>query len=104
MGRNYGLGRARTTIPNPWTPRGLSFAISWRTRLPITIMTFLRFQEDTDTVAAGERFQFHMNEQGDITSISAALEPVLPDDIVFTRAAEKNSQGQPNRAFTAKKK
>ena len=47
--------------------------------------------EDSDTPAAGERFQFHMNKQGDVHSISAALEPALSEDIVFTRAAEKIS-------------
>jgi hypothetical protein len=47
--------------------------------------------EDADTPAAGELFQFHMNKQGDIHSISAALEPALPDDVVFARAAEKIS-------------
>ena len=47
--------------------------------------------EDSDTPAAGELFQFHMNKRGDIHSISVALEPGLPDDILFTRAAEKVS-------------
>jgi len=47
--------------------------------------------EDADTPAAGELFQFHINKKGDIHSISAALEPALPEDIVFTRAAEKIS-------------
>lgn len=45
--------------------------------------------EDSDTPAAGELFQFHMDKKGDIHSISAALEPALQEDIVFTRAAEK---------------
>jgi hypothetical protein len=48
--------------------------------------------EDSDTPAAGELFQFQMNKKGDISSISAALEPALQEDIVFTRAAEKISQ------------
>jgi len=47
--------------------------------------------EDADTPAAGELFQFHMDKKGDIHSISAALEPALQEDIVFTRAAEKIS-------------
>lgn len=47
--------------------------------------------EDADTPAAGELFQFHMDKKGDIHSIAAALEPSLPEDIVFTRAAEKIS-------------
>lgn len=45
--------------------------------------------EDADTPAAGEQFQFHMDKKGDIHSISAALEPALQEDIVFTRAAQK---------------
>lgn len=44
--------------------------------------------EDWDTPLAGELFQFHMDKKGDIRSISAALEPALQEDIVFTRAAE----------------
>ena len=48
--------------------------------------------ENSDSVVAGEKFQFHMNKQGDITSVSAALEPALPEDIVFTRAPEKLSK------------
>lgn len=44
-----------------------------------------------------------MNKRGDITSICTALEPALPHDIIFTGAAEKNSQGQSNGAFAATK-
>ena len=47
--------------------------------------------EDADTPASGELFQFHMDKKGDIHSVSAALEPSLQEDIVFTRAAEKIS-------------
>jgi CubicO group peptidase (beta-lactamase class C family) len=46
------------------------------------------FPEDSGHRLAGVRFQFHMNKKGDIDSISAALEPALQEDIVFTRAAE----------------
>jgi CubicO group peptidase (beta-lactamase class C family) len=45
--------------------------------------------EDADTPAAGEQFQFLMDKKGDIHSISAALEPALQEDIVFTRAGQK---------------
>jgi Domain of unknown function (DUF3471) len=45
--------------------------------------------EDAATTLAGEKVQFHMNKKGDIDSISAALEPSLEEDIVFTRAPEK---------------
>jgi CubicO group peptidase (beta-lactamase class C family) len=47
--------------------------------------------EDADSPAASELFQFHMDKKGDIHRISAALEPSLQEDIVFTRAAEKIS-------------
>ena len=47
--------------------------------------------EDAGAPAAGELFQFLMDKKGDIHSISAALEPALQEDIVFTRAAEKVS-------------
>src|SRR5467141_1929915 len=45
--------------------------------------------EDSDSVAAGEKFQFEMNKKGDIDRVSAPLEPSLGEDIVFTRAPEK---------------
>jgi CubicO group peptidase (beta-lactamase class C family) len=48
--------------------------------------------QESDGVAAGEKCQFEMNKKGDIDHISAALEPALGEDIVFTRAPEKLSQ------------
>lgn len=48
--------------------------------------------DDADSPAAGERFQFHMNKQGDIHSVSAALEAAAQEDIVYTRAGEKLSR------------
>ena len=45
--------------------------------------------EGLDGVAAGEKFQFEMSKKGDIDRVSAALEPGLGEDIVFTRAPEK---------------
>jgi CubicO group peptidase (beta-lactamase class C family) len=47
--------------------------------------------EDSDSVAAGEKFQFEMSKKGEIDSIAAALEPALGEDIIFTRAPEKIS-------------
>jgi CubicO group peptidase (beta-lactamase class C family) len=47
--------------------------------------------EDVDSPAAGKLFQFLMDKKGDIHSISAALEPALQEDIVFTRAVDKIS-------------
>ena len=46
---------------------------------------------DSDSIAAGEKFQFEMNKKGDIDRIAAALEPALSEDIIFTRAPEKIS-------------
>ena len=48
--------------------------------------------EDSDSVAAGEKFQFEMNKKGDIDRIAATLEPALGEDIIFTRAPEKVSK------------
>ena len=45
--------------------------------------------EEPETVAAGEQFQFYMNKKGDIDRVTAALEPALDEDIVFTRVPEK---------------
>jgi CubicO group peptidase (beta-lactamase class C family) len=47
--------------------------------------------EDSDSLAAGEKFQFEMNKKGDIDRIAAPFEPSLGEDIVFTRAPEKIS-------------
>ena len=47
--------------------------------------------EDSDSIAAGEKFQFEMNKKGEIDRIAAALEPALSEDIIFTRAPEKIS-------------
>ena len=48
-----------------------------------------RVPEDSDSVAAGEKFQFEMNKKGDIDRIAATLEPALGEDLVFTRSPEK---------------
>jgi CubicO group peptidase (beta-lactamase class C family) len=48
-----------------------------------------RVPEDVDSPASGEKFLFAINRAGDIASVSAALEPALNEDIVFTRAPEK---------------
>jgi CubicO group peptidase (beta-lactamase class C family) len=45
--------------------------------------------EDSDGVAAGEKFQFEMNKAGDVARVSATLEPALGEDIVFTKVVEK---------------
>jgi hypothetical protein len=44
--------------------------------------------EDADSVAAGQRLQFHLNKQGNIETASAALDPALGEDIVFRRVAK----------------
>ena len=48
--------------------------------------------EESDSVAAGEKFQFEMNKKGDIDHVAAALEPSLDEDITFARAPEKISK------------
>ena len=48
--------------------------------------------EDSDSVAAGEKFQFAMDKKGDIDRIGAMLEPALGEDIMFTRAPENISK------------
>ena len=45
--------------------------------------------ESSDSIVAGEKFQFEMNRRGDIDRIAAAFEPSLGEDIIFTRAPEK---------------
>jgi hypothetical protein len=45
--------------------------------------------EGSDSVVAGEKFQFEMNKRGDIERIAAAFEPSLGEDIIFTRAPEE---------------
>jgi CubicO group peptidase (beta-lactamase class C family) len=47
--------------------------------------------KEPESVAAGEQFQFYMNKNGDIDRVSAALEPALDEDIVFTRVPERIS-------------
>lgn len=44
--------------------------------------------ESDDAPLGGLRFQFHMNKQGDIETVSAALEPALGEDIVFHRVVK----------------
>jgi CubicO group peptidase (beta-lactamase class C family) len=45
-----------------------------------------------DTVAAGQRFQFHMSKRGDIETVASALEPALGEDIVFRRVAKLSTE------------
>lgn len=51
--------------------------------------------EDADSVAAGQRLQFHLNKQGDIETASAALDPALGEDIVFRRVAKLSPEELP---------
>src|SRR5438046_3128970 len=48
-----------------------------------------RVPEDSDSVAAGEKFQFELKKKGDIDRIAATLEPALGEDLLFTRSPEK---------------
>lgn len=76
-------------------PKGDAFELTLNKLGPYPLVHYhydvFQIPEDADTPAAGELFQFHLDKKGDIRSISAALEPALQEDIVFTRAAEKIS-------------
>jgi CubicO group peptidase (beta-lactamase class C family) len=51
-----------------------------------------RVPDDADTVADGAKGQFFLDRDGNIERLALPLEPTLPEDIVFTRAAEKLSR------------
>ncbi len=86
---NSGYGMIRVEIKGD----SLQLSINKLGSFPLEHYHYDIFQvpEDHNSVAAGEKFQFHMNKEGDIESISAALEPALSEDIVFTRAPTKLS-------------
>jgi CubicO group peptidase (beta-lactamase class C family) len=45
--------------------------------------------ESAETPAAGLIFQFQTDKQGNIGSVSAPFEPAMPEDLIFSRVAEK---------------
>src|SRR5260370_19328792 len=47
--------------------------------------------EDSDSLAAGEKFHFEMNKKGDIARVSASLEPSLGEQICLDRPAHKDA-------------
>jgi CubicO group peptidase (beta-lactamase class C family) len=49
---------------------------------------------DSDSVGAGLKAQFYMNRDGQIDRLAIPLEATLPEDIVFTRAAQKLSKDE----------
>jgi CubicO group peptidase (beta-lactamase class C family) len=48
--------------------------------------------DDAGTVADGTKGQFYLDRDGNIARLALPLESTLPEDIVFTRAAEKLSK------------
>jgi hypothetical protein len=44
--------------------------------------------EDSESPAAGQRFQFQMNKQGEIDAVGSVLEPAIGEDIVFHRVVK----------------
>jgi len=83
---NPGYGTIKITL------KGEGFEGALNTFKPFSLQHFhydvFEIPEDSDSVAAGERFQFHMNKQGDIDTVSAALESSIGEDIVFHRIAK----------------
>jgi CubicO group peptidase (beta-lactamase class C family) len=84
---NPGYGKIRVTEKLD----SLELAINMLGPWPLENYHYDVFQvpEGSDSVAAGEKFQFEMSKKGDIDRVSAALEPALGEDIIFTRAPEK---------------
>jgi hypothetical protein len=84
---NAGYGKVKVT------QKGDSLELSFNKMGPFTLENYhydvFQVPENSDSIASGEKFQFEMNKRGDIDRISAALEPSLGEDIVFTRAPEK---------------
>ena len=87
---NPGYGTIKITL------KGDGFEGKLNTFKPFPLQHFhydvFEIPEDSDSVASGERFQFHMNKQGDIETVSARLEPSLGEDIVFHRVAKLSPQ------------
>jgi len=73
---------------------GLTFGINLLGPYPLERLHYDIFQvpEASDSPAAGLKAQFYMNRDGDIDRIAIPFEATLPEDIVFTRTAEKLSR------------
>src|SRR5215472_1622150 len=82
---NPGYGTIKITL------KGEGFEGALNTFKPFPLQHFhydvFEIPEDSDSAAAGERFEFHMNKQGDIETVSARLESSVNEDIVFHRVA-----------------
>ena len=75
------------------TQRGDAFEAVLNTMRPFPLQHYhydiFQVPDDAeDSAAAGQRFQFNMNKQGDIETVSSALEQALGEDIVFRRIAK----------------
>jgi CubicO group peptidase (beta-lactamase class C family) len=74
------------------TQKGEAFEAAINTMKPFALQHYhydlFEVPEDAETVLAGEKFQFGLNKQGDVETVSAALEPSIGEDIVFKRTAK----------------
>lgn len=88
--QNAGYGLMKVTVKGD----ALELSLNKLGPYPLEHYHYDVFQvpEDSDSLAAGEKFQFEMNKKGDIDRIAAPFEPSLGEDIVFTRAPEKISK------------
>jgi len=88
--QNAGYGAMKVAV------KGDALELSLNKLSPVSLEHYhydvFQVPEESDSVAAGEKFQFEMNKKGDIDRITAALEPSLGEDIVFTRAPAKVSK------------
>jgi CubicO group peptidase (beta-lactamase class C family) len=84
---NPGYGKIKVTL------KGDSLELSVNKLGPWKLENYhydvFQVPESSDSMIAGEKFQFEMNNRGDIERIAAGLEPSLGEDVIFTRAPEK---------------
>jgi len=71
------------------TQKGDGFEAALNTGLTVPLQHYhydiFQVPDDSESPAAGQRFQFEMNKQGDIETVGSVLEPALGEDIVFHR-------------------
>ena len=87
---NPGYGTVRIAVNGD----ALTLALNQMGPYPFQRLNYDIFEipEDADSLADGMKGQFYMNRDGNIDRLAMPLELTLPEDIVFTRAAEKLSK------------
>ena len=87
---NPGYGTVKIAVNGD----ALTLSLNQMGPYPFQRLNFDIFQipEDADSLADGMKGQFYMNRDGNIDRLAMPLELTLPEDIVFTRAAEKLSK------------